>query len=211
MNGRRLYEELGGVNERYLQQAATYRAKRKSPIWRALLIAAALVVAGALLVGTVAMSFGIAVIGGLILGLQNQPPAQDAPQQPAYTVSAMEQVFLQRQETLRPLSEDAIELFEGGAQLIWTDGTSGEYYRIYLKQQELNSMLYLMQTHQVEIDEHSERPSYQVWIAFGDGVVISPYLKANPGNTGHGELFDYDPELELSEDLIRKIIQCIET
>ena len=72
-------------------------------------------------------------------------------------------------------------------------------------------MLYLMQTHQVEIDEHSERPSYQVWIAFGDGVVISPYLKANPGNTGHGELFDYDPELELSEDLIRKIIQCIET
>ena len=64
MNGRRLYEEIGGVDERYLQEAAVYRVKRKqAPAWRALLIAAALTLAVALLLCTVAASVTIGAAG----------------------------------------------------------------------------------------------------------------------------------------------------
>ena len=66
MNGRRLYEEIGGVDERYLQQAAAYRARKQAPAWRALLIAAALTLVGALLLCTIAASVTIGVLVGIL-------------------------------------------------------------------------------------------------------------------------------------------------
>ncbi|MBQ7378575.1 MAG: hypothetical protein IJW70_02705 [Clostridia bacterium] len=213
MNGRRLYDEIGGVNERYLQEAATYRVRRKTPAWRTLLIAAALILVGALVLGTVSASTGIILLGRLLDN--NQSEAPDAPDvnQPVqnYTLANMEQTLAHKAENMLPTGADAIKLFDGQARLIWTDGESDAYYSVTLYGEELGNILYLMQAQQVDIDEDSEQPSYKVWICFGDGTVISPYLKNDAGNTGHGELFDYDPELELSEDLIGLIMRCVET
>lgn len=211
MNGRRLYDEIGGVNERYLQEAATYRARRKAPVWRAMLIAAVLALVGTLLIGTLAMSVGIGLVGSWILDAM-QPSSPDVPAEPEqYTIAKMESVMQNKQYGLQAVPEEKLHLFGSNAQLIWTDGASGEYYRVTLSEQEFGNLLYLMQARQVEITEDSEQPSYKVWISFGDGTVVSPYLKTSQGNTGHGALFDYDPELELSEDLIKQIVRCIET
>lgn len=211
MNGRRLYEEIGGVNERYLQQAAVFRARRKKPVWRTVLIAAALVLVGALLAGTLALSTGVVILGSWVLnGLA--PDAPDVPEEPAvYSIAQMEQALVQRQDGILPVSEKQVPLFSGDAQLVWTDGESGDYYRISLNRYECESILYLMQQNKKEIHAGSEQPNYQVWISLGDGMVVSPYLKATAGNAGHGELFDYDPELELSEPLIRQIMECVQT
>ena len=210
MNGRRLYDEIGGVDESYLQQAATYRAKRKAPVWRAVLIAASLALVGVLLIGTLAMSIGIGLVGSWIMDAL-QPQAPGSNEQPAaYTIADMEQTMQNKQSDLNPVTEENLQFFTKHAQLIWTDGESGEYYRVNLTETELDRMLSLMQRYQVEIDEDSEQPNYQMWISFGDGTVVSPYLKTSPGNTGHGQLFNYDPEIELSEDLIRLIMHCIE-
>ena len=209
MNGRRLYDEIGGVSERYLQEASAYRARRKSPTWRVALIAAALVLVGTLLLGTLAMSFGAILLG---LGSQEQPQPPENHEQPAvYSIAKMESVLENKQSVLSPVKAENVPLFTGSAQLIWTDGESGEYYRVTLSEQELAGLLYLMQERQVDLDEDSEMPTYKIWISAGDGMVITPYLKADPGNAGHGELFDYDPELELSGQLIEQIIRCIET
>ena len=209
MNGRRLYDEIGGVSERYLQEASAYRARRKSPAWRIALIAAALVLVGTLLLGTLAMSFGAILLG---LGSQEQPQPPENHEQPAvYSIAKMESVLENKQSVLSPVKAENVPLFTGSAQLIWTDGESGEYYRVTLSEQELAGLLYLMQERQVDLDEDSEMPSYKIWISVGDGMVITPYLKADPGNAGHGELFDYDPELELSGDLIKLIMYCVET
>ena len=214
MNGRRLYDEIGGVDERFLQEAATYRARRKAPTWRVALIAAVLALVGALLLGTLAMSVGVAILGGILHDALNQAPQapeQNEEEPVSYTIASMEQTLAQRQGYMQPTDAEGIELFDGSAQLIWTDSESGEYYRVRLSDSELGNLLYLMQKNPKDISVDSEQPAYRIWICFGDGTVVSPYLKANAGNAGHGQLFDYDPELELSRELIKLIMYCVET
>ena len=58
-----------------------------------------------------------------------------------------------------------------------------------------------------KIDRDENNVSVRVWIACGDGSVVSPYLTSSKGNTGYGSLFEYDPEIEPDE----KFISYIET
>ena len=171
-----------------------------------------LTLVGTLLLSTLAMSFGAILLGDWLFGSQDQPQSPENQEQPEiYSIAKMESVLENKQTALSPVKAKNVPLFTGSAQLIWTDGESDEYYRVSLSEQELASLLYLMQERQVDLGEDSEIPSYKIWISIGDGMVISPYLKADPGNTGHGELFDYDPELEMSDDLAEYIAYYIES
>ena len=209
MNGRRLYEEIGGVNERYLQQAATYRARRKAPVWRTVLIAASIALICAIVLGTLAFGVAIGVVADWLLGVQVQPGDIEQPE--IIELAQMEQALGEKQQSLSAVDADGLGLFDGRAKLIWTDGDSGEYYQVSLSQNECTRICNLIKANKQEVTEQSERPDYQIWISLGDGTVITPYLKAAAGNAGHGELFDYDPELELSDALIELIIDCVQT
>lgn len=205
MNGRRLYEEIGGVDERYLQQAATYRARRNAPAWRALLIAAALTLIGALLLCTIAASVTIGVLVG-ILG-EGEEPTPPAP------MEQMELAMQEAQQTRYPRSADEVEpmLFHQ-PMLIFSEQGSDVYYTVSLSTSECEQLISLMQSkNRTEFTEQSAQPKYQIWLSFGDGVVVSPYLKNTAGNAGHGAVFDYDPELELGDDLAERIALYIET
>lgn len=202
MNGRRLYEEIGGVDERYLQEAGAYRARKKSPAWRTLLIAAALLLSFTVLLGTVAAGVTIGVIGALI-DREEQPDQE--------TLTPVEQMELaMAQSALQPLSADELALF-GAPTLIWSEQGSDEYYSVTLTKSQCEQLVYLMQSSRREYTAQSEQPTYQIWLSFGDGVVVSPYLKNTAGNAGHGAVFDYDPELEMSDDLAEYIAYYIET
>ena len=202
MNGRRLYEEIGYVDERFLQEAASYRARKKSPAWRALLIAAALLLSFTVLLGTVAAGVTIGVIGALI-DREEQPDQE--------TLTPMEQMEkTMAQSSLKPLSADELAFF-GTPTLIWSEQGSDEYYSVTLSKSQCEQLVYLMQSSRREYTAQSEQPSYQIWLSFGDGVVVSPYLKNTAGNAGHGTVFDYDPELEMSDDLAEYIARYIET
>ena len=205
MNGRRLYEEIGGVDERYLQQAAAYRARRNAPAWRALLIAAALTLIGALLLCTIAASVTIGVLVG-ILG-EGEEPTPPAP------MEQMELAMQEAQQTRSPRSADEVEpMLFYQPMLIWSEQGSDVYYTVSLSTSECEQLISLMQSkNRTEFTEQSAQPKYQIWLSFGDGVVVSPYLKNTAGNAGHGEVFDYDPELELSDDLAERIALYIET
>ena len=205
MNGRRLYEEIGGVDERYLQQAAAYRARRNAPAWRALLIAAALTLIGALLLCTIAASVTIGVLVG-ILG-EGEEPTPPAP------MEQMELAMQEAQQTRYPRSADEVEpmLFHQ-PMLIFSEQGSDVYYTVSLSTSECEQLISLMQSkNRTEFTEQSAQPKYQIWLSFGDGVVVSPYLKNTAGNAGHGAVFDYDPELELGDDLAERIALYIET
>ena len=202
MNGRRLYEEIGGVDERFLQEANVYHARKKSPAWRVVLIAAALMLCGALLLGTVAAGVTIGVIGALI-DREEQPDQE--------TLTPMEQMEkTMAQSSLKPLSADELAFF-GTPTLIWSEQGSDEYYSVTLSKSQCEQLVYLMQSSRREYTAQSEQPKYQIWLSFGDGVVVSPYLKNTAGNAGHGTVFDYDPELEMSDDLAEYIARYIET
>ena len=205
MNGRRLYEEIGFVDERYLQEAASYRARKKSPAWRALLIAAALTLVGALLLCTIAASVTIGVLVG-ILG-DGEEPTPPAP------MEQMELAMQEAQQKRTPYSADEMEavLFYQ-PMLIWSEQGRDAYYTVPLSTSECEQLILMMQSkNRTEFTEQSAQPKYQIWLSFGDGVVVSPYLKNTAGNTGHGEVFDYDPELELGDALAERIARYIET
>ncbi len=202
MNGRRLYEEIGYVDERYLQEAASYRARKKSPAWRAVLIAAAVLLSFTLLLGTVAASVTIGVIGALINS------GNQAPEEPLAPIDQMEQAMAQEKHVA--LSADQLEFFDSPT-LIWSELGSDEYYSVTLSTYECKELVYLMQTNRREYTAQSDAPKYQIWLSFGDGVVVSPYLKNTAGNAGHGEVFDYDPELEMSDELAEQIARYIGT
>ncbi len=202
MNGRRLYEEIAGVDERYLQEAGAYRARKKSPAWRTLLIAAALLLSFTVLLGTVAAGVTIGVIGALI-------DREEQPDQETLTpVEQMEQVMAQN--SLEPLAADELALF-GAPTLIWSEQGSDEYFCVTLTKSQCEQLVCLMQSSRREYTAQSEAPEYQIWLSFGDGVVVSPYLKNTAGNAGHGAVFDYDPELEMSDDLAEYIAYYIES
>ena len=205
MNGRRLYEEIGGVDERYLQQAAAYRARKQAPAWRALLIAAALMLIGALLLCTIAASVTIGVLVG-VLG-EGQEPTPPAP------MEQMELAMQEAQQTRSPRSADEVEpMLFYQPMLIWSEQGSDAYYTVPLSTSECEQLISLMQSkNRTEFTEQSQAPKYQIWLSFGDGVVVSPYLKNTAGNAGHGEVFDYDPELELGDALAERIARYIET
>ena len=206
MNGRRLYQEIGGVDEQYLQQAALYRAKRKKPVWRAVLIAAALGLVASLVIGTLAMSLGITLIGWL----SGTDPDPEQPVQPEVlsSLAQMEDSLILKQTLLQGSRAEELDLFGGSYTLIWRENGSDTYYSVSLSKRDMSHMLYLMQQERTEFGTDSEQPSMQIWICMGDGLVLSPYLKNSAGNTGHGEVFDYDPELELSDELVEWISYC---
>ncbi len=201
MNGRRLYEEIGYVDERYLQEAAAYRARKKSPSWRVLLIAAVLLLSFALLLGTVAAGVAVGVINALINSGEQTP-------EPVAPIVQMEQAMAEEQHVA--LSADQLEFF-GRPTLIWSELGSDEYYSVTLSTYECEKLVYLMQTNRREYTAQSDAPKYQIWLSLGDGVVVSPYLKNTAGNAGHGEVFDYDPELEMSDALAEQIARYIGT
>lgn len=207
MNGRRLYEEIGGVSERYLQEASNYRAKRRSGFWRVALIAAAIMLSLAVVLSTLAFSVGLILVDFLRTE-QPDPPEQ----QPEYnTVAAMESVLLKRQGSLPVHSDGELGYFDGDYKLIWSESDSDQYYSVRLSKNELGQLLYLMQKPRADFTESSEQPTLQIWICLGDGIVISPYLKNTAGNTGHGEVFHYDPELEMTPELAAFIADCVST
>ena len=204
MRGRRLYNEIGYVDERFLQEANFYRARKKSPTWRVVLIAAALLLSLCLLLGTAAAGVAIGVIGALI-------NRDEQPDQEQTTASPVEQMELaMAQSALQPLSADELAFF-GTPTLIWSEQGSDDYYSVTLTKSQCEQLVYLMQSNRREYTAQSEQPTYQIWLSFGDGVVVSPYLKNTAGNAGHGTVFDYDPELEMSDDLAEYIARYIET
>ncbi|MBO5841505.1 MAG: hypothetical protein J6R46_00750, partial [Clostridia bacterium] len=117
------------------------------------------------------------------------------------------------QQTRSPRSADEVEpmLFHQ-PMLIFSEQGSDAYYTVSLSTSECEQLILMMQSkNRTEFTEQSAQPKYQIWLSFGDGVVVSPYLKNTAGNAGHGEVFDYDPELELSDDLAERIAAYIET
>ncbi|MBQ7383870.1 MAG: hypothetical protein IJV72_03660 [Clostridia bacterium] len=101
-------------------------------------------------------------------------------------------------------SAEAVGLFDGQTKLIWQSESDGEYYSLTLTRNDdvarLNGALRNTYAEAKSV-ESGEVPDIRVWISYGDGKVVSPYLKKSEGNVGYGELFGYSPEILPSEEL----------
>ena len=206
MNGRRLYEEIGYVDEKYLQEAAAYAVRRRNSAWRVMLIAASIMLACTLLLGTIAANFALDALRDWIVSQGQEPDASSTP------MEQMERAMDKAKRKQKACSADELMLFDRAPMLIFCEVGSDAYYTVSLSNEQLSRLVMRMQDNRRPYDaQTSVAPTYQIWLSFGDGVVVSPYLKNTAGNVGHGEVFDYDPELELGNALAQALLDCIQS
>ena len=102
----------------------------------------------------------------------------------------------------------SIDLFDGKTKIIWE--SAGCYYVLDVasasERQSLSKALDATYSASQNIGADD---GVRLWISYGDGSVVSPYLRESAGNVGHGELFDYSPEIMPSDDLARLVDDLI--
>lgn len=99
----------------------------------------------------------------------------------------------------------SIDLFADEMQIIWKYADE-EIYRVRLltssEEQRMLGLLNKEQGTALSFAESEKKNGLDgIWIALGDGTVISPCLEQTEGNVGYGTLFDYNPEVEPSDAL----------
>ena len=98
-----------------------------------------------------------------------------------------------------PIEE--IDFFDGNVSLIWSCEGDSNYYKLIFDTNDAEIKIKnQMSAPKNEItDTSADSLSCKVWISYGNGEVVSPYLKASNGNIGYSTLFDYSPEVLPSE------------
>ncbi len=99
------------------------------------------------------------------------------------------------------LSIDEIDFFDGEVSLIWNYGNEGEYHKLTFEAKNTETEIKNCMSKSVEQipAENAEATVCKVWVSYGNGEVVSPYLKESAGNIGYATLFDYSPEVVPSE------------
>ncbi len=97
------------------------------------------------------------------------------------------------------LSEAEMDFFDGKTHIIWSMDDSDKYYRITLTESDGKSLNNKAATWS-DLTADVAESGFRLWIAYGDGKVVSPYLKSGNGNVGYGKLFDYSPEVQPSKE-----------
>ena len=98
-----------------------------------------------------------------------------------------------------PIEE--IDFFDGNVSLIWSYEGDTNYYKLIFDTSDAEIKIKnQMSAPKKEItDTSADLLCCKVWISYGNGEVVSPYLKASNGNIGYSTLFDYSPEVIPSE------------
>ena len=187
-----LLDEIGYVNDVYLEEALTYQ-KRKfySRPW----------------VAAVACILAVVLVGG---GLLNSPLFDNIFQEvnktdaPEVSAPATLDSFLStNRETLNcsAISADEVNYFGSTYLILQYEGDETLYRSRNLTAREVENINKLMGKGD-SVGANSPELLCRVWLVCEDGTVLSPYLKNTDGNKGHATLFDYEAEIFPSSDLI---------
>ena len=183
-----LFEKMGQIDDRFIDEAASYVPKRaavriKFPVIRAL--AACL---------SILIVFGV----GVMLFRDNAPAGNESYPE-ILTVSSV----LKKGSLLsRSVDPAKLNLLDGESRIIWQDTESGEYYQVKVSDSQQNSLNSLNSSAENVADTDED---YRIWFVNASGEVTSPELKESSGNVSFGSLFTYDPELELTDAFLERL------
>ena len=189
----RLYESIGDIDHGMATAALNYKSSRSvSPLKLAFIIAACFAL-------TVMFVIGGAKIADGLLDLNETPGMADG-------VYKLDSMLGEEADQVLIKAESDIDFFSGEVELIWSDGEN-YYVKPLGKKNEVNPVLNeIGKGEEIDVDQSFE---YKVWISYGDGRVVSPYLKDTDGNVGYASLFDYSPEIVPSEDFVDSVNELL--
>ena len=203
-----LFSAIGEIDDRFLEEAVSYRRPARRKKYWIPVLAACLAV---FFTVSSALSFALAApVGVFILGLmgtqsQSPPKPQEPENDPTeYYASLDELMTAQREEDGHSVYLSAEELsYFGEATIIWQYEEDGEYCVAPLTLPQLSRVKLLMGRGE-NVGDRSPDSICRVWICDGKGNVRSPYLKNSAGNVDSA-VFDYEPEIIPDEDFV----ECI--
>ena len=200
-----LLDEIGQIEDRYLAEAqAPCRVTRRTLLpRRALIVALSLALTLTLLLSALLIgSWQGAKSEDIALNDEDgAEPEQVFDQFSGATAKTLSSRFSEIRGSTESLKtpEERIDLFDGQAKVIWKY-TEEETYRV----RTLSAAEYTQLTQTLHTEKSTEAPASEeqslagVWLAAGDGTVISPQLEQTSENVGYGALFAYRPEREPS-------------
>lgn len=191
-----LFQEIGNIHDRWVTEALSYKPRR-SPLPRVLMIAASVALSGALVVAT------------LLVGMHQLLPSLDGETANGGSHSNNstqgDMVFFaddlllscrdDQNATYTVLSSpEQLDYFSSDVRVAWQyRDSSAVYVSRALTAEETDRLERGIQNSTNTAD--GEQPACKIWILYGDGRVVSPYLHPSIGNTGECELFDYNIEI----------------
>ena len=194
-----LFDAIGQIEDRYIAEAEAPYVRphsRLSPR-RWIIVAATL---------SLAVSLSSALLIGNLLGgkhAENEaaPDGFELMDQEIGALPSLDRRLEEIREDTEHLRTDAkdVDLFDGTPRVIWQYADEENCRSRSLSKLQLAELTQrLSENAGTPIADTPSREGTRIWIAMGDGTVISPCLAASNGNVGYGSLFTYQPELEPS-------------
>lgn len=205
-----LFDTIGNIDDRLIQEAQLPYRKATAPQRKSFTAIIALAATLTLIVGVLTATL-IAKIVGSHKSDVNTDQSPDSYEETVIPQINLSQTLLDAESKAVKVTDDDIDFFDGKTSIVWKVEGESEYRMVSFTSLSDTAKLKAelqKQTQQIK-PEDTESPECEVWITFGDGTVVSPYLKASAGNIGYAELFEYSPEIEPSEDLVYLINDLI--
>ena len=195
-----LFRAIGEIDDRLVQEAAFYRPQR-SAFSRVMLIAACLSL-------SLVLSVGAFLLANRRDSVKDEgtPPASGTP-----AVANLDVLLLDQRDNASyttVASAEEINLFSGEVRVVWQYEDSDTLCVSRALSDRESAMLTAHLGSGTSVGENSPTLTCKVWIALGDGTVVSPYLKASAGNTDT-VLFDYNAEILPTQGFISCISEIL--
>lgn len=209
----RLFDEIGLIDDRFITEAASPYAPKKSSALRKFFVAAVS------LTLVICIGVGIFAVGKLGQNKSGDASAPEAGNSDNILADGATEIttLSGRLDSLRAdteglkVSAEEIQLFGGAPSVIWKYSDEETYRVSAISQSEAERLEYLLEKDKGQrVDGEAVTNKLDgVWIATGNGYVISPYLEQTDGNTGYGQIFEYSPEYEPSEEFSEYLCDII--
>ena len=191
----RLFEGIGLIDDRFIEEADTY-VPRRAVVRRKFAVIAALAACFSII-----MVFSIgSMMFGSPSGNVTTPPNENSP---TTQLSGFELVLSSGSTEERKIDIETLDLLDGRMRLIWQDIESGEYYEAIITKFEAEALR--SSNSSATMISGEAVPRFRIWIVGENGETTSPELIESAGNIYYGKLFDYLPELCVSESFIADI------
>ncbi len=184
----RLMDAVGKIDDVYIYEAQTYRAKRKTPGY----VKAAIGLSATLLI---IISFAFPVLLSRLRkgGMMNDDTRP---------VSVRNQMYATLLNSGVSSYKELPEI--DGAALVWQNESDMEYRVIPLNDDETDVIM----SGKGEPAGDATDNGVKIWVVTSDGLYMTPELKKSDGNTDI-KAFDYDPELIIPDAAAKAILKIV--
>ena len=197
-----LFDEIGLVDDRLIAEAMS-----EQKVGRGALSIRRLTVAAVAAAMVFTASVGLA-LSALIRNSDKSDgtPSQDSVSDAVSLVSSLAKAEVCGAKVYA--AAESIDLFDGNVKIIWENAE--HYYALeVLGESDIQRLEHALRTTYSKAEKVGTDEGVRVWISYGDGSVISPYLSESAGNVGYGVVFDYSPEIVPTDDLARLVDDLI--